>query len=153
MRSKAKPNGQPHITITKPRLSDAPIMVKWGRESATLKDCSSDEWYHINVIRKWITHPSKDVIFIARDGVKPVGMFLAHDMRDWLYCSTLYVEKKYRSRGIGSMLLAKIVALAKKRHYIEVALMVNKNNTDAKRFYMKNAFKKGYLFRWMGKEL
>jgi ribosomal protein S18 acetylase RimI-like enzyme len=74
-------------------------------------------------------------------------------MRDWVYCSTLYVEKKYRSKGIGSMLLSKVVELAKQRKYGEVALMVNKNNADAKKFYLRNKFHKGYLFRWMGKKL
>jgi ribosomal protein S18 acetylase RimI-like enzyme len=142
-----------HITITKPRLSDAPIMVKWGRESTALKDCSTDVWYPLKVIRTWIARPQKDIILVARDGGKPVGMFLAHDMRDWMYCSTLYVVKAYRSKKIGSMLLAKVVDIAKKRNYIEVALMVNKNNGDAKRFYLKNKFHKGYLFRWMGKKL
>jgi ribosomal protein S18 acetylase RimI-like enzyme len=141
------------ITITKPRLSDAPIMVKWGQESAALKDNSTDEWYPLPVVRQWIRRPAKDIILIARDGSTPVGMFLGHDMRDWVYCSTLYVEKKYRSKGIGSMLLLKVVKLAKQRKYSEVALMVNKNNLDAKKFYMKNKFHKGYLFRWMGKKL
>lgn len=142
-----------HITITKPRLSDAPIMVKWGRKSAALKDCSSDEWYSVGVIRKWIAEPKEDIILVARNGKKPVGMCLAHGMRDWAYCSTLYVEKAYRGRGIGSLLFAKTVELAKKHKYVELALMVNKNNKEAKKFYLKQGFKKGYLFRWMGKEL
>lgn len=141
------------ITITKPRLSDAPIMVKWGRESLALKDCVGDEWYPVGVIRKWIAHPKEDIILMARDGKKPVGMCLAHGMRDWAYCSTLYVAKAYRGHGIGSILFAKMVQLAKKHKYIEIALMVNKNNTDANRFYVKQGFKKGYLFRWMGKKL
>jgi ribosomal protein S18 acetylase RimI-like enzyme len=153
MRGKTKSDGHPHITIEKPRLSDAPIIVKWGRDSAVFKDCSCDEWYPARVIRQWIVHPQKDIILIAKDGKKPVGMFLAHDMRHWVYCSTLYVEKSYRSKGIGSMLLAKIVDIAKKRNYMEVSLMVNKNNRDAKKFYLRNEFHKGYLFRWMGKKL
>ena len=141
------------ITITTPRLSDAPIMVKWGRESAALKDNSTDVWYPVKVIRKWIAHPKEDIILIARDGKKPVGMCLAHGMRDWAYCSTLYVAKAYRGRGIGGVLFTKMVERAKKHKYIELALMVNKNNTEAKRFYVKLGFKKGYLFRWMGKKL
>jgi ribosomal protein S18 acetylase RimI-like enzyme len=142
-----------NITITKPRLSDAPIMVKWGRESAALKDNSTDVWYPVKVIRTWIAHPKEDIILIARDGKKPVGMCLAHGMRDWAYCSTLYVAKAYRCKGIGSILFTKMVELAKKHKYIELALLVNRNNKEAKRFYLKQGFKKGYLFRWMGKKL
>ncbi len=142
-----------HITIAKPRLSDAPIMVKWGRESAALKDYSTDIWYSVSAIREWISDPNEDIILIARDGEKPVGMCLAHGMRNWAYCSTLYVDKAYRNKGIGTILLAKMIEHAKKRKYVEFALMVNKSNKEAKKFYRKQGFKKGYLFRWMGKKI
>ncbi len=141
-----------HITITKPRLSDAPLMIKWGRESTALKDCKNDTWYTPKVLRKWITYPKDDIILVARDGEKLIGMCLVHEMRDWVYFSSLYVAKDYRGKGIGTALLTKMTNTLKKK-YRDCALLVKETNTEAQKFYRKQGFKKGYLFRWMGKEL
>ena len=142
-----------HITITTPRLSDATIMVKWGRESTALKDCKNDTWYSPRTLRSWITHPKEDVILVARDGKKSIGMCLVHGMRDWVYFSSLYVEKEYRGKGVGTALMTKMNETLKKQKFRDCALLVKETNSEAQDFYRKQGFKKGYLFRWMGKEL
>jgi ribosomal protein S18 acetylase RimI-like enzyme len=42
--------------------------------------------------------------------------------------------------------------LKKKGHDLG-ALLVNETNTEAQDFYRKQGFTKGFLFRWMSKEL
>ena len=142
-----------HITITKPRLSDAPTMVKWGRESTSLKDCKDDIWYSLRTLQKWITHPNEDIILVARDGRNLIGMCLVHEMRDWVYFSSLYVEKEYRGKGVGTALMTKMTETLKKQKFRDCALLVKETNSEAQEFYRKQGFKKGYLFRWMGKKL
>ncbi len=142
-----------NITITKPRLSDAPTMVIWGRESTALKDTKNDTWYSLGVLRKWIANPKDDPILVARDGRKLVGMCLVHGMREWGYFASLYVERAYRDKGIGTILLNKMTENLKVQGYRDFALLVKETNTRAQKFYRKEGFKKGYLFRWMGKKL
>ncbi len=142
-----------HITITKPRLSDAPLMAKWGKENAALRDCEDDQWYSPRLLRQWIAHPAEDTILVARDGRKLVGMCLVHGMRGWAYFSSLYVVKEYRSKGVGTALLTKMQEALKKQKHCECSLLVKEADTDIQKFYHKQGFKKGYLFRWMGKEL
>jgi ribosomal protein S18 acetylase RimI-like enzyme len=141
------------ITITTPRLSDAPTMFKWGKESSALKDEKNDTWYSLAVLRKWIKNPKDDIIFVARDGKTLIGMCLVHGMREWAYFSSLYVAKGYRGKGVGTALMTKMTEILKKQKYRECALLVKETNTEAQEFHRKLGFKKGYLFRWMGKKL
>ena len=141
------------ITIAKPRLSDAPLMAKWGKENESLRDCEDDQWYSPSMLRKWIANPKEDTILVAHDGKKLIGMCLVHGMQGWVYFSSLYVDKEYRGQGIGTKLLTNMMETLKKRNYCECALLVKETNTEAQEFYRKQGFKKGFLFRWMGKEL
>lgn len=142
-----------HITITKPRLSDATLMAKWGKENVSLRDCEDDEWYSPRLLRKWIARPKEDTILVARDGGKLIGMCLVHGMRGWAYFSSLYVVKGYRSKGVGTALLTKMQEALKKQEHCECSLLVKETDTEVQEFYRKQGFKKGYLFRWMGKKL
>ena len=142
-----------HITFTKPRLSDAPIMAKWGKENESMRDCEDDTWYSSELLRKWIADPKEDTILVARDGETLIGMCLVHGMRGWAYFSSLYVAEAYRNNGVGTALLTRMMKLLKKKKYVDCALLVKETNIEAADFYRKQGFKKGFLFRWMGKKL
>lgn len=47
------------------------------------------------------------------------------------------VVKKYSNQGIGTQLMEKAIALAKKKNVDSVELVVNKNNQAAKKLYKK----------------
>ena len=141
------------ITISAPRLSDAPMMAKWGKDNETLRDSEDDEWYTPSLLREWIADPKDDTILVARDGEKLIGMCLVHGMRGWVYFSSLYIDEEYRGQGIGTRLLTKMMETLKEKHYSGCALLVKESNTEATEFYRKQGFKTGYLFRWMGKKL
>ncbi len=57
-----------------------------------------------------------------------------------VYLSRLIVKKEYRSRGIGSQLLAFLIEKAKEMGYCEISIGVDKDNTSALNLYKKFGF-------------
>jgi ribosomal protein S18 acetylase RimI-like enzyme len=141
------------ITITSPRVSDAELIAIWGRENESLRDYEDDEWYSPSLLREWIADPKEDIILVARDGDKLIGMCLVHGMRGWAYISSLYVVQEYGSQGIGTRLLTSMTEILKKRNICTIALLVNETHTETQDFYGKRGFKKCNHFRWMEKKL
>lgn len=82
----------------------------------------------------------KAVVYGAVKDAKLVGFLWAYkypfrDDKDRLYVSILHVEQEYRSKKIGSSLLAEIEQYAKKENYSSVFLHTEAFNQGAIRFY------------------
>lgn len=52
------------------------------------------------------------------------------------------VNKNHRGKGVGTTLMEEAITIAKKRKVDSIELVVNNDNTIAKRFYRKNGFNK-----------
>lgn len=52
------------------------------------------------------------------------------------------VDKNHRKKGIGTTLMKEVIKIAKKRKVDSIELVVNSDNTVAKRLYKKVGFKK-----------
>ncbi len=141
------------ITIGTPKISDVPTMVAWGKSNHELWASDRESWYPKKTIEGWIKDPQRDIILVAKDGKTLVGMCLVHGMRDWSYCSSLFVSKDYRGQGIGKALLAQAVRLLKKRGYGMIAVLAEADNKEAQEFYTHEGFKKGFVFQWMDKRI
>lgn len=141
-----------NITITIPKISDVDIMTKWEEENIDLMGSENDTPYGRETLIEWINDPGKDIIFIAKDGEKPVGMCLVHWMRSWAYCSELFVVAEYRKQGIGKMLMAEVSERLRGRSG-NLVIVVDEHHTDTQNFYEKQGFKKGFLLRWMDKKI
>jgi len=79
---------------------------------------------------------------IALDGERIIGFasyFIAY--YSWtgkaIYLDDLYVQDKYRGKGIGSSLFDHIVEIAKQKHCKKVRWQVSNWNTKAIEFYTK----------------
>ena len=60
----------------------------------------------------------------------------------------IYVEKEYRSRGLGSLLIRQMIAEAKKKKCYKLIGTSKMANADAHKFYERLGFEKmGYEFR------
>ena len=60
----------------------------------------------------------------------------------------LYVERAYRGRGLGSALVGRLIAEAKKRNCYKIIGTSKMKNIGAHRLYKKSGFAKmGYEFR------
>lgn len=141
------------IIIMVPHESDVDDMVVWGKNNRELLLRDDDTWYAPEVLTEWIKNPGKDVLLVAKDGEKLVGMCIAYHMRHWAYCSALFVDKEYRRRGIGRMLLEAAISQLKKNGIPFFGLLVEGKNADSQKFYQKVGFRKGHVFRWMDKDL
>lgn len=142
-----------NITISVPKISDVPTMILWGKGNRELWASDREGWYPKESLVKWIRKPERDIILIAKDGAVPVGMCLIHGMRDWAYCSSLFVVKEYRKKGIGKALLAKAEKALKENGCGQLALLVENDNEETQGFYRKQGFQKGFHFVWMDKRL
>jgi len=54
---------------------------------------------------------------------------------------TINVDKNYRHLGIGSILLEKLITIAKKNKLKEITLEVRASNVSAQKLYEKYSFK------------
>lgn len=52
------------------------------------------------------------------------------------------VDKNHRRKGVGTTLMKEAIIIAKKRKVDSIELVVNSDNTVAKRLYKKNGFNK-----------
>ncbi len=136
-----------NITVSDPKIEDIPAMIEWSRQREMLggeRDKGHDEKF----FREWIEKPGKDILLVAKDGNTPVGMCAIHFMRDWAYCSELYVERGYRRKGVGRALI--VEAVKRLRKFTDyVGLVVNEEFPGSQKFYKALGFEEGFRFRWM----
>lgn len=142
-----------NIKIVVPKESDVDVMVAWGKANREIQATDDDQWYAPETLRNWIRDPQDDIILVAKIGDKLVGMCLVHMLRDFAYCSVLFVDKPYRGKGIGRALLDRVVNDLTKKGIPGFGLLVEEGNKDSHTFYEKMGFKKGHMFRWMDKRL
>jgi len=80
--------------------------------------------------------------FIAYDGAKPAGYFAVKPERDdnALFLSKFYVKKSSRGRGIGRLMLDRMLRIAAENRLDHIWLTVNKHNTVSISIYKKLGF-------------
>jgi ribosomal protein S18 acetylase RimI-like enzyme len=86
--------------------------------------------------------------FIANYGVEPAGFviltFISYSQKKtgFGYIEELFVKKRYRSLGIGKMLVNSVILWCKKRGYNVIFLTTPKTNIGAIKFYRHLGFRK-----------
>jgi ribosomal protein S18 acetylase RimI-like enzyme len=109
------------------------------------------DWAQSLVGKKYFTDVvnNQDMIcLIAEDDNTPVG-YVAAKPKEFSYRLSKYLEienmgvsPNYRSKGIGSRLIKKVLELAKKKGFQKIYVSAYSNNVKAIDFYEKNGFKK-----------
>lgn len=141
------------IVIASPTLADVPIMRKWGKKTPELWGAKTSDFYSKKGLADWVSHPGKDVMLVARVDGKLVGMIMTYVLREWSYCSVLYVDNAYRRMGIGEKLVEATVKKTKELGLDTLELVVHSGNVSAQKFYEKLGFEKGFNLLWMSKRL
>jgi len=141
------------VIITSPTLSDIPTLWKWGEENWQLWGDEKYKWFSKKTITRWVTTPKDDVLLVARVGDKPAGMCFMSVMRDWAFCFGLYVDKGYRTKGIGKQMLIRAESQMKAKGVGSYGLLVDTKNAKAVKFYKREGLFQGYKFYLMTKEL
>ena len=88
-------------------------------------------------------------IFIYREKDDILGLIHINDIYDRYEINNFYVIDKYRNRGIGSLLLEKVIELGKEQKIKNITLEVRKDNILAISLYENYGFiaksiRKGY---------
>jgi ribosomal protein S18 acetylase RimI-like enzyme len=141
------------ITISNATLNDVDTMMGWGENAPELWGFDTCDWYEKSDLIEWIKNPLEDLLFIARDGDKPVGMCLGYIRPGWAYIAFLYVAPEYRNHGIGKQLLQKMSDEMLKKGKKYIFLEVQEKNPKAKKLYDTFGFTTGHKLIWMQKKI
>ena len=85
----------------------------------------------------------KDRLWMAMAGAQPVGFIAVHHVTGrprWAQLRWFFVERDFRSRGVGSRLLKRALAFCKKAGYEGVFLWTVNDLDSARRLYQKAGF-------------
>lgn len=117
-----------NIKIKKLRKKDLPILKEhWKIYEPFL--------YRFNSMRK-----GDSIFLIVWNNKEPIG----HGRIIWKKMPVIQdmsIDKNFRSKGIGSVLLKRLELYAKRKNYQKVRLYVNPKNKKAKKLYLE----KGYV--------
>jgi GNAT superfamily N-acetyltransferase len=105
-------------------------------------------------ITRTVDRRSYAVKFEARDGARKIAwgylyiIFQDRHREPYGLMENIYVEKEYRGGGVGSGIIRRIIAEAKKRRCYKLIGTSKTRNTAAHRFYERLGFARaGYEFR------
>lgn len=90
-------------------------------------------------------HSSAFVLFILYNGVF-AGLttcflnFSTFKVKPYLYVHDVVVLQNYRGKGLGKMLMEKLIAISKERHYCKITLEVREDNNTARALYQGLGF-------------
>lgn len=84
---------------------------------------------------------------------KIVGACLFQFWKTYIYIQTLIIHKKFRGKGIGSLLVSYVENIAKKGKRGTIELFVEANNKNMRRFTEKRDYKKGKNIIYCSKQI
>jgi ribosomal protein S18 acetylase RimI-like enzyme len=90
-------------------------------------------------------HPSSFVLFINYSE-KIIGLatcfinFSTFKAKSYINVHDIFIEKQYRGKGFGRILMKEIIAIARLRNYCKVNLEVREDNISAKTLYQSLGF-------------
>src|SRR4030042_1453632 len=125
------------IIITKPTLDDVDTVFRWGEENRELWGDPETKWYSREILKEWIEHPREDILLGARVDGKLAGMCFNNTMKNWAYCSGLYVDKPFRKMGTARKLVDETIIRLKKISVEALVFLVEDKNTEGMKFYRK----------------
>ena len=141
------------INITPVRQEDIDTLWKWGEENWELWGDEKNKWFSKKSLKRWINDPKDDILLVARHEDRVIGMCMVSVLRDWAFCFGLFVEKDYRSQGIGKKLLEEVEKRLKKEGVTNLTLLADVKNRRGLKFYEREKFYKGFEFIMMTKDL
>jgi ribosomal protein S18 acetylase RimI-like enzyme len=145
------------ITIRKATIKDLELVQNFNKKLHVYESQYSDEfdeeWVYSESGRAQFENRLKgrnSIVYIAEDNGQPVGFAMAHIFKAFMrkridkigFLEYLYVEDKYRNKGIGAMLLEKVENFLRDKKISRIRLTTFTTNTDAIRFYSAHGIDK-----------
>ena len=110
--------------------------------------------------QRFAKRKQKDFTITAMDGRRIIGGAIGESKFDWLFVQMLWVDETSRQGGIGSLLMAEVEKLAKRRKCAGVYL--DTFSFQAPKFYSKLGYRRigtlmgyprGYAKYWYAKDI
>ncbi len=98
-----------------------------------------DEFWTPNILKSELENPNSKYI-VAKENENIVGFAGIIISIDDTEITNIVTKKAERKRGIGTLLLDKLIEMTKKENRDKISLEVNENNIEAKNLYIKNGF-------------
>ncbi len=137
--------------IDYPKSEDVETLFLWGEENHFLWAHPKTKWFTKKTLARWVTDPRDDILLVVRSEGVLAGMCFIEMMRDWAYCSGLYVDNDYRKQGVGKMLIEEAKSRLQAKGIEGLDLVVDQENVDAQKFYESCGFTRGFTMQWMYK--
>lgn len=99
-----------------------------------------DDFWSCKTLQSELNNPNSYYI-VAKLNAEIVGFAGIWKSVDDVHITDIVVKKDFRKKGIGSLLLEKLISLTKELKFKELTLEVNSNNEPAKKLYLKFGFK------------
>jgi len=99
-----------------------------------------DDFWNVNILESEILNP-ESIYIIAKRNNEIVGFAGIWDDTYNMHITNIAVKKSYRKKGIGSILLKKLIQITKEKSKESITLEVNELNEVAINLYLKNNFK------------
>lgn len=121
-------------TISKMTFSDLENI-----SSSLLSDF--DNFWNYNILKSELENTRSQYIVLKAEN-EILGFAGIIDTLDQMEITNIVVRKDMRNKGIGNILLNKLIELSKENKKNTIFLEVNSNNSVAIKLYEKNGFKK-----------
>lgn len=99
-----------------------------------------DEFWSTDILKSELDNKNSFYI-VAKYNTELVGFAGLWKSVDDVHITNIVVKKNFRKKGIGTLLLKKLISLTKQLQFKELTLEVNSSNIPAIQLYSKFAFK------------
>ena len=134
-----------HICIATPNDFEAIYSFVNELENQTFNKEKQEYIYHQNI------QQPNNIYLVAFDDHAAVGYISCH-AQNLLHHSGLigeiqemFVTEKYRSSGIGKLLMENLIHLAKQKGYLQLEVTSGKRRVSAHRFYLREGFSESHF--------
>ena len=104
--------------------------MKWNKRFA----------YGLENLKKSFSKP-REIFLIAKDGEEIIGCAGLKELsKIEALMKRLYIAKRFRGKGLASLMFEIIKEFAREKNYKRIVLDVHHNNLRAKKFYQKCGF-------------
>lgn len=136
------------MKIRKATLQDAREILSILNKAPELQIAEEVETYDQDWINGVLTHPKENLVLIAEDEKKIIGLLIAHYLRSvkQSILNDLHVHKDHPRKGVASQLMRAYEKILKKQRLrIQTALILPQNK-EMRTFIEKNHYRRGHLF-------
>ncbi len=140
--------------IREAKLKDLNYIYSLGKEIKELKFCRKMNFHDKIELREFIKRPKDNILLVAVSEKRVIGFLYAKIIsKTWCMLDNLAVDKDYRNKGIGTLLLKEFYKILKKKkiHYLQILEDIHRKKT--REFWKKNGFKEEKVFLWADKTL